>query len=287
MWPWGPVTDLNFPWLALVFVGTIKEYETRGAREKIYGHGCFLTRRHSPLLKEVLRERNFGASLFLHLILDGDWKAFFRVQSCCHSPKLTSHRTLWFSLCSLSWNLYHPPKSMLYYQMCAENVVRDESALPRAGKGMANPQGPKRSWRYLRGVPAWPSDWGRSFTAGKFQKALLPGWLALLWSASACSGATEKTFKYFYVNRFFRWTTTHRKTCSQTKCGTRSMGWVERSYLCLISRGWWRMAGADADAAGLLNFGRLNGRASFLSPRLCQGRQEHLLESLSWRKKGR
>lgn len=47
---------------------------------------------------------------------------------------------------------------MLDYQMCAENVVRDESALPGAGKGMANPQGPERLWRYLRGVPAWPSD---------------------------------------------------------------------------------------------------------------------------------
>ena len=64
---------------------------------------------------------------------------------------------------------------MLDCQMCAENVVRDESALPRAGRGMANPQGPERLWGHLRGVPAWPSVSGRSFTAGEFQKALLRG----------------------------------------------------------------------------------------------------------------
>lgn len=84
---------------------------------------------------------------------------------------------------------------------------------------------------------------------------------------------------------FFLWTTSHRKTCLQTKRGALSMGQVGRSYLCLISCGWWRTAGATADAAGLLNFRRLYGRASFLSPRLCQDRQEHLLESLFWRKK--
>ena len=107
--------------------------------------------------------------------------------------------------------------------------------------------------------------------AGRFQKALLLGCLSLLWSASACSGATEeKTLKYFYVNRFFPWPTTQRKTCLQTEHGVRSMGRVERSYLGLISRGRWQTAGAAADAAGLLNFTRLYSGASVLSPTLCQ-----------------
>lgn len=42
---------------------------------------------------------------------------------------------------------------------------------------------------------------------------------------------------------FFLWTTSHRKTCLQTKRGALSMGQVGRSYLCLISCGWWRMQG--------------------------------------------
>lgn len=86
---------------------------------------------------------------------------------------------------------------------------------------------------------------------------------------------------------FFPWTTSHRKTCLQTKHGALSMGRVGRSYLCLISCGRWRTAGATEDAAGLLNFRRLYRRASFLSPKLCQDHQEHLMESLFWRKKGR
>lgn len=35
---------------------------------------------------------------------------------------------------------------MLDCQACAESIVRDESALPQDGSGMANPQRPERSW---------------------------------------------------------------------------------------------------------------------------------------------
>ena len=35
---------------------------------------------------------------------------------------------------------------MLDCQECAESIVRDESALPQDGSGMASPQRPERSW---------------------------------------------------------------------------------------------------------------------------------------------
>lgn len=70
--------DWRFPLACFCLYWNNKRIWNTKSRRRNWLAWQFVMRRHFPLSNGVLRGCNFGASLFLHLILDSVWKPLFR-----------------------------------------------------------------------------------------------------------------------------------------------------------------------------------------------------------------